>query len=104
VGLCCGSGMFSPVSGSKHFFILDPTSKVECKLNFFLAFCAFRSKVIVIVKKIRELEKIHLESPIQGVKKHRIRIRNTVWDPLFYAGFLCCRSDTTWYRYSDTAE
>jgi hypothetical protein len=86
-----------PVSGSKHFFILDPGSYIKSgrQTSFFLASYAFRNKVLVIVKKIRDprsgknssriqipggtvkkirdLEKIHPRSGsrIQGVKKYR---------------------------------
>jgi hypothetical protein len=45
----------------QNFFlsqIPDPTRKVECKVTFFLASYAFRSKVLVVVKKIRDPEKI----------------------------------------------
>jgi hypothetical protein len=68
---CCGSGMFYLGSEFDLVLIPDPDPnifypgsymKVECKLTqyryFFLAFYAFRSKVlvlvIVIVKKIRD--------------------------------------------------
>jgi hypothetical protein len=70
--------------GSKHFFILDPGSYIKSGMQtyFFVASYGFRSKVIVlvIVKKIRLPEKIHPDPDpeIQGLKKHRIRIRNTV--------------------------
>jgi hypothetical protein len=76
-------------SGSDHFLILDPDlnifildpgsyMKMEYKLTrywypyFFLASYAFRSKVLV--KKIRDPEKIHPGSGswIQGAKKHQI--------------------------------
>jgi hypothetical protein len=50
--------------------------KSRRKTYFFIAPYAFRSKVLILikVKKIRDLEKIHpdSESRIQGVKKHMI--------------------------------
>jgi hypothetical protein len=43
-------------SGSKHYFIPDPRSymKSVMKTYFFLASCAFRSKVLVLKKKIQD--------------------------------------------------
>jgi hypothetical protein len=69
-----------PGSGSKHFFIPVPGSYMKSGMQtyFFLAFYAFRSKVLVlvipVVKKIRDPEKIHPGSGSrnQGVKKPRI--------------------------------
>jgi hypothetical protein len=48
---------------------------VERKLTFFLASYAFRSKVLVIVKKIRDPEKIHPGSGSRGVK----RVKKNTW-------------------------
>jgi hypothetical protein len=72
-------------SGSKQFFIPDPRSYMQSGMQtyFFLASYAFRSKVLalLIVKKIRDQEKIHPGS--QGVKStgSRIRIRITGFNP-----------------------
>jgi hypothetical protein len=50
-----------PGSGSKYFFIPDPEYLMKSGMQtyFFLASYAFRSKVLVIVKKIRDPEKTH---------------------------------------------
>jgi hypothetical protein len=60
---CCGSGMFYPGSDhilipdpgsvSKHFFIPDPEAYMisGMQTSFFLASYAFRSNVLVILKK-----------------------------------------------------
>jgi hypothetical protein len=58
----------------KTFFlsrILDPTWKVKYKLTF--SSHAFRNKVLVIVKKIRDLEKNSSRIPDPWAKKHRIQ-------------------------------
>jgi hypothetical protein len=48
-----------PGSGTKHFFIPDPSyMKSGMQTYFFLASYASRGKVFVIVKKIRDLEKM----------------------------------------------
>jgi hypothetical protein len=79
----CGSGMFyprsrfrpfsHPGSRSKLLFIPDPGSYMKSRMQtyFFLAY-AFRSEglVLIIIKKIRDPEKIHPGYRIQGVKKH----------------------------------
>jgi hypothetical protein len=54
---CCGSGMFNSRSGSNHFLILDLHENWSA--IFFLASYAFRSKVLVLIKKIRDPEKNH---------------------------------------------
>jgi hypothetical protein len=52
---------------------------VECKLTFFLASQAVKSKDLVFVKKIRDWDPGSGKNSflIQGIKKHRIQIRNT---------------------------
>jgi hypothetical protein len=52
--------MFDPGSGADHFLIPDPGSymKIVMQTYFFLASYAFRSKVLVIVIKIRDPGKI----------------------------------------------
>jgi hypothetical protein len=52
--------MFDPGSGSDHFLITDPVSYMKSGMQtyFLLASYAFRSKVLVIVKKILDPEKI----------------------------------------------
>jgi hypothetical protein len=62
--------MFYPGSGSDHLLSPDPDPNIFSSPNIFLASYAFKSKflVLVIVKKIRDPEKIHPGSRIQGLK------------------------------------
>jgi hypothetical protein len=61
--------MFCPGSGSGYYLILDPGSgsnmKSGMRTYFFLASYAFRSKilVLVLVRKIRDLEKKFIPDP-----------------------------------------
>jgi hypothetical protein len=64
----------SRIPDPKMFFIPDPGFYMKNGINyFFLASYAFRSKVLVLVRdhgtEIRDPEKIHPRSQIQGVKK-----------------------------------